>query len=299
MSNKAKTTKSKINPNPKIPATSVKNQQQPTMKFLKVYLKSYTYFLQTNNLKHLGIYLILLSYRNTYSNICIPPLEEIASFLNIALQQLNRHIKSLEDNQAIIVEKKEGKKYFFFPVEELIEKKSTYPMVHETPTPQSLELFFEQSLINSNTFVKIYNSMIQKLIKENSIHLVTVYVRLLLHKNYINGECFPSVRTLGEETKMSPTTIVKHLKELEDLGYIKVKKGYNKVISSHYAFPFQDQEETKNSKNRKEKTKSEKEKTKLEKEDNSTPVFFPENPEESSSFQDPKKVTPIFKYKQN
>lgn len=226
--------------------------KSPTMKFLKIYLRAFTYLQETNNLKHLHVYLIFLSYRNTYSNICIPPLEEIAQSLDISTRQLERYIKSLQDNSAIIVEKINGRRHFFFPIEELIEKKSNYPTIHQTPIPPITEKFFEETKTNPNTFIKLHNTMLQDLISKNSSHLLTVYIRLLLHRNFVNGECFPSIRTLAAETNLSSVTANKHLKDLEDLGYIKKIKSEKQTVSNRYFFPIQEQLDTK-SKSKKEK----------------------------------------------
>ena len=78
---------------------------------------------------------------------------------------------------------------------------------------------------NHNGYTQIANTMM-KYIKNNSQFKVYCYLCSLLDEEYNYSS--PSISHMASELSMSGKTIVDALKGLEELGYIKKIKNYNK-----------------------------------------------------------------------
>ena len=78
---------------------------------------------------------------------------------------------------------------------------------------------------NHNGYTQIINTMM-KYIKNNSQFKVYCYLCSLLDEEYNYSS--PSISYMASELSMSRKTIVDALKGLEELGYIKKIKNYNK-----------------------------------------------------------------------
>lgn len=63
-----------------------------------------------------------------------------------------------------------------------------------------------------------------------------VYLTLLKHRNMKNNKCYPSIKKISEETKLSEKTIKRILTNLHKSGYIIINSGY-KGTNSNYYFP--------------------------------------------------------------
>jgi len=46
--------------------------------------------------------------------------------------------------------------------------------------------------------------------------------------------CFPSITTLEEETRLSRHTVIKGIKSLEEMGYLKIERGGGRKTSRYY-----------------------------------------------------------------
>ena len=80
---------------------------------------------------------------------------------------------------------------------------------------------------NHNGYTQIANTMM-KYIKNNSQFKVYCYLCSLWNEEY--NYSFPSISHMASELSMSRKTIVDALKGLEELGYIKKIKNYNKDL---------------------------------------------------------------------
>ena len=78
---------------------------------------------------------------------------------------------------------------------------------------------------NHNGYTQVINTMM-KYIKNNSQFKVYCYLCSLLDEEYNYSS--PSISHMASELSMSRKTIVDALKGLEELGYIKKIKNYNK-----------------------------------------------------------------------
>ncbi len=54
---------------------------------------------------------------------------------------------------------------------------------------------------------------------------ITVYLYLHDHANK-QGECWPSLATMGKEIKMSRTTLHRAIKDLKNAGFLKTEQRY-------------------------------------------------------------------------
>ena len=213
----------------------------PTLKFIKLHLRTFAYIKRAGQLKLLHLYLLLLFYRNTFSNKCTPPYKEIEALLDIKSQWLRRQVKTLEKFGLIILEDIKGEECVFFPLEELIEKRTQTEvgLTHKTPTSDYMQEFIRTTTLNPNTFVKVHFSILQDLILTKKPLIVPIYYRLLLHKNLTTEYCFPAIRTLKEETGLSLDTLNTHLKLLAELNFISKSRGSKISNSTNYSFPKQ------------------------------------------------------------
>ena len=84
----------------------------------------------------------------------------------------------------------------------------------------------------SEQYIKIKTELIKSTLTDLQFRTL-----LYLMSKAKNKKCFPSIRTLASELKKSPTSILRTLKELEELDYIKKenrKTESGKTTSNEY-----------------------------------------------------------------
>lgn len=88
-------------------------------------------------------------------------------------------------------------------------------------------------------FIKVHNNVFFDILKNVGKSEALIYITLLSHKNSknING-CYPSVKTMQQETGISETTINKAITNLSERGYITIRSG-TKGIANRYYFPYE------------------------------------------------------------
>lgn len=52
-----------------------------------------------------------------------------------------------------------------------------------------------------------------------------------------DGDCFPSISTIASESRLSEKTAKKHMRELQDLGFLSVRQRMNTSNWYHIDFP--------------------------------------------------------------
>lgn len=63
-----------------------------------------------------------------------------------------------------------------------------------------------------------------------------VYLVLLKHRNMKNNKCFPSIKTIADETKIGVRTIKEALDALSNNGYLSINSGMRGIANNYY-FP--------------------------------------------------------------
>ena len=75
---------------------------------------------------------------------------------------------------------------------------------------------------------QVYFSIIPEWLTESEVsdNAFRVYSTLCRYADIDSGECYPSIKTIGQRCHKSPSTIKRAIKELQDLGAIKVESRF-------------------------------------------------------------------------
>lgn len=118
----------------------------------------------------------------------------------------------------------------------LLSQKPLQP-TNVNPNVDSIYLINNKEKNRDMQFIKVHNNVFFDILKNVGKSEALIYITLLSHKNSknING-CYPSVKTMQQETGISDKTINKAIKNLSDKGYITIRSG-TKGTANRYYFP--------------------------------------------------------------